>query len=153
MKSIKLLTAITLSLGILVASCGTAEQKKVEETPKQDSIVTPAAPAVIHDTAAIANYNKDEAEMLDKHATLNYKSKDGTSTVKVSFLEKGDGNNYLNFQKDNGKTIELSLVTAHEGTPVYANPDAKIQWESKEGGGRGTLTENGKITDYKIINK
>lgn len=141
------LIAILISGGTLIASCGTPEQKANEEGTE----TAPISPTT--DTAAVAQYNKDEAEMLDKHETATYKSADGQSAVKISFIEKENGNKFLRFQKDGGETIELSLVTAHEGPEVYANADKKIQWESKESGSLGTLTENGKTTEYTITNE
>lgn len=149
----KLLTAIAISGGMLIASCGTNEQKPAEETPKADSVATAPTPAAPDTSAVVSQYNKDEAEMLDKHAAVTYKSKDGKSTVKISFIEEENGNKYLKLQRGNDKAIDLSLVTGHDGADVYADANSKIYWESKESGGTGKLTENGKETEYVITNQ
>ncbi|AMO19123.1 hypothetical protein [Flavobacterium columnare] len=133
MKKI-ILSAVLISVFV---SC-----KKESEPKGQENAVT---------QEKIDQYNNDEIEMMENTDTVSYVSADGKRNLKVVFVsESKDGKNFVDIQLKEGDAYErLGEIQEEKGNPAYSN-GKNISWITKETGGKGTLTENDKKTEFVI---
>ncbi len=158
MKKI-LIPAICTAL--VMVSC--KKETKVEEAAVDNTAeVEEIAKNADVDSAQVAQYNKDEVEMIEKSEVesvgknveevennpgVTLKNSQGEN-LKLVFDEEKNGNKYVTYTKGKDAPKKVGLLTAHEGKNVYG--DDKITIEVSESGGKAVfMGADKKKVEYK----
>lgn len=137
----KLIFPVVLLLGL--TACNKETKTEIDSTAEVEAV---AENAVV-DSADIAQYNEDEADMIDNNAGVTLKSDSGEE-LKLEFGEEADGNQFVTYTKGADAPKKVGLLTSHEGNPVFGDDNVSI--EISEDGGKAVFVGAGKVkVEYK----